>query len=70
MAKTKFPHKVDVSIPSTGIGSQLIALIGWCRKHIAADDWDCHTLPEPQRDKTAAQHARFYFLNEAAAEAR
>ena len=69
MAKAKFPHKVDVPIPTTGIGRRLITLIGWCREHIAADDWDCHPLPERQGDKTAAQHARFYFLNEADAEA-
>ena len=69
MAKTKFPHKVDVPIPTTGIGRELTTLIGWCRERIPADDWDCHTLPKSQSDKTAAQRVRFYFVNEADAEA-
>jgi hypothetical protein len=69
MAKTKFPHNVDVAIPATGIGRDLTTLIGWCREHIPADDWDCHTHPKSQSDKTAAQRLRFYFVNEADAEA-
>jgi hypothetical protein len=63
------PHKVDVPIPTTGIGSRLITLIGWCREHIAADDWDCHAFPERGGDKSSVQDARFYFLNETDAEA-
>ena len=63
------PHKVDVPIPTTGIRGQLITLIGWCREHIAADDWDCHALPERRSEKSSVQHARFYFLNEVDAEA-
>ena len=67
-AEKRFTHKVDVPVPTEGLGAQLNDMLGWCEQH--AGEWAYHghseagELGEPRRD-----FARFYFMREEEAEA-
>lgn len=66
-AEAKYPHRV--SIPCGGTGRRLTDQLGWCHQYVVADAWDYHSHRERRRDGTFVDFARFYFANEADAEA-
>jgi hypothetical protein len=68
-AAAKFPHRVDAPIPSSGLVRQLTDMLDWCRFHVAADAWAEHGHSERRKGEASLFLARFYFMNEADAEA-
>lgn len=59
-------------MPSMGLGGRLNEMHAWCRKNIAAGQWEQHGHRDnEQRDDRGIpiDFARFYFVSEADAEA-
>ena len=62
-AEKRFPHKVDIPVPSDGLGALLNDMLSWCREH--AGEWAQHghsEAGEPGQPRT--DYARFYFQRE------
>lgn len=68
-AEDRFPHKVDIAIPDSGLGRRLIEMMAWCGDRHMADEWDSHTHTERKPDGSAITSIRFYFSTEADAAA-
>ena len=68
-AEAKFPYKVDIPIPMFGLGNRLNEMLQWCRVNFGAGDWAEHNHSERPISGARADFARFYFLNEADADA-
>jgi hypothetical protein len=69
-AERRFPHKIDVPVPDTGLGRDLTAMREWCRQRVSADAWAYHGHTErPHHGDAPVSSARFYFAEEAHAEA-
>jgi hypothetical protein len=64
----KFPHRVDVPIPGSSLG-RLSDMLDWCRFHVAAAVWAEHRRDNRRKGDASQYVARFYFTNEADAEA-
>jgi hypothetical protein len=64
----KFPHRVDVPIPGSSLG-RLSDMLDWCRFHVAAAEWAEHSRGNHRKGDASQYVARFYFANEADAEA-
>ena len=59
-AEKRFTHKVDVPVPSGGLGAQLNDMLSWCEKHAGAWAYHGHSeAGEPGQPRT--DFARFYF---------
>jgi hypothetical protein len=67
-AEAKFPHRVDVPIPSGGLGNCLTEMMMWCRQNVPAGAWAQHGHSEGNKRNRPADFARFYFATEADAE--
>jgi len=63
-AERRFPHRVDIRVPRLGLGGRLSAMLRWCRENVQAGAWEMHWPAAIPPD-----HARFYFMDEVAAEA-
>jgi len=69
-AESKFPHRIDIPVPVGGLGNRLTEMLIWCRANIGAGTWAQHGHSErPKVRAMPAVSARFYFANEADAEA-
>ena len=68
-AEARFPNKVDILIPTLGLGNRLTDMVIWCRGNVTAGEWAQHHHSEHRKDEAPAAFARFYFANEADAEA-
>jgi len=68
-AERRFPHRVDVPAPGSGLGRRLTEMLDWCRESVAEGAWDEHGRRERRTGEMPAAFVRFYFLSEAAAEA-
>jgi hypothetical protein len=68
-AERRFPHRIDVSVPGSGLGNRLTEMLAWCRENVPAGTWVHHHHRERRKGDPPADFARFYFLYEAVAEA-
>jgi hypothetical protein len=69
-AERRFPHKVDIPVPETGLGRDLTAMLEWCRARVPQPGWAYHGHTARPIKRAAPVHcARWYFLEEADAEA-
>jgi hypothetical protein len=69
-AESKFPHRIDIAVPIGGLGNRLTEMLLWCRRNVGAGTWAQHGHTErPKARAVPAVSARFYFANEADAEA-
>jgi len=68
-AEARFPHKVDIPIPTLGLGNRLTDMVIWCRENVTAGEWAQHHHSEHRKDEASTAFARFYFMHEADAEA-
>ena len=69
-AEAKFPHRIDIPVPIGGLGNRLTGMLMWCRVNVGAGTWAQHGHSErPTARAVPAVSARFYFANEADAEA-
>ena len=69
-AEAKFPHRVDIPIPGSGLGNRLTDMMMWCRQNVPAGTWAQHGCSErPGGNRRLADFVRFYFMTEADAEA-
>jgi hypothetical protein len=39
----RFPHKVDIPVPETGLGRDLTAMLEWCRARVPRPGWEYFT---------------------------
>jgi len=65
----RFPHKVDIPIPTVGLGRRLADMLAWCRESLDSAEWDQHVRKEREAGEVLVDLARFYFANAADAEA-
>ena len=68
-AESKFPHRVDIPVPGSGLGRRLTEMLDWCRENVPAATWSHHHHSERCKGEAPKDFARFYFLYEAVAEA-
>jgi hypothetical protein len=69
-AESKFPHRIDIPVPIGSLGNRLTEMLMWCRLNVAAGTWAQHGHSErPNARAMPAVSARFYFADEAAAQA-
>ena len=70
VAENKFPYRIDIPIPVGGLGTRLTEMLMWCRRNTPAGTWAQHGHGgRSGSGGTPAVSARFYFANEADAEA-
>ena len=48
-AESKFPHRVDVRVPCSGLGRRLTDMLDWCRENVPAGTWVQHHHSERRR---------------------
>jgi hypothetical protein len=68
-AERKYPHRVDIPVPPTGLGKQLNDMLEWCGERFT--DWTHAGITDKtQRDEhdIPMDFARFYFMDEIAAQ--
>jgi hypothetical protein len=68
-AERKYPHRVDIPVPPMGLGKQLDDMIEWCGERFT--DWTHAGITDKSRRDAQGipmNFARFYFMDEAAAE--
>ncbi len=68
-AERRFPHRVDVPVPGSGLGRRLTDMLNWCRENAPPGAWAQHHHSERRKGEAPTDFARFYFANEADAEA-
>jgi hypothetical protein len=69
-AERRFPHKIDIPIPATGLGRNLTAMLEWCRERVPEPGWAYHGHTARRSNGEAPVHcARWYFIEAADAEA-
>jgi len=69
-AEGKFPYRIDIPVPASGLGNRLTEMLMWCRANVAAGTWSQHGHSErPKARAMPAVSARFYLASEADAEA-
>jgi hypothetical protein len=66
-AERRFPYKVDIPVPELGLGRDLTAMLEWCRERVPRPGYG-HTA-RPSKHKPPVHCARWYFIEEADAEA-
>jgi hypothetical protein len=67
----RYPHRVDVPVPPTGLDGRLSGMHNWCYEHVLPGGWEEHGHSDERRDERGIRidFCRFYFLDEAGAEA-
>ena len=68
-AEAKFPIKIDIPVPENGFGRRLTEMHQWCRENVAAGAWAEHGHQVRRKGERPIDFARWYFANEADAEA-
>jgi hypothetical protein len=68
-AERKFPIKVDIPVPSGGLGRQLTDMLDWCHANVAAGAWAQHGHQVRSKGECPVDFARWYFLSDTDAEA-
>jgi hypothetical protein len=68
-AERRFPHRIDIPVPGSGLGRRLTDMLDWCREHVVADDWAQHGHGERRKGEAPVDFARFYFMNHVDADA-
>jgi hypothetical protein len=71
-AERQFPHRVDIPVPELGLGGQLNEMHAWCETNVAAGEWAHASVTDRNRRDDRGipmSFARFYFMDEMAAEA-
>ncbi len=68
-AERRYPHKVDIPVPGSGLGRRLTDMHAWCAANVAAGEWAEHGHSERRKGEQPADFARFYFMRESDAEA-
>jgi hypothetical protein len=71
-AERQFPHRVDIPVPPLGLGECLNEMHAWCAENVAAGAWTHAGVTDRNRTDERGipmSFARFYFANEADAEA-
>jgi hypothetical protein len=69
-AERRFPHKVDIPVPDTGLGRDLMAMLEWCRARVPRPGWKYHGhTVRPSKWAAPVHCARWYFADAADAEA-
>jgi hypothetical protein len=68
-AEAKYPHRVDVPVPGSGLGNRLTEMLEWCGANVAAGMWSQHGHSERRKGEWPRDFARFYFSTEADAAA-
>ena len=68
-AEAKFPIRIDVPVPPDGFGRRLPEMYAWCRENVAAGQWAEHSHQVRRKGARPLDFARWYFANEADAEA-
>ena len=63
-AEAKFPIKIDIPVPP-----RLPEMYAWCRENVAAGQWAEHSHQVRRKGERPLDFARWYFANEADAEA-
>jgi hypothetical protein len=70
IAERRFPFRVDIVVPSFGLGQRLDAMTEWCRSTWPAGSWAHHGhRNRPAKGATPVDLARFYFDSQEAAQA-
>lgn len=65
-AERELPHKVDVEVPPTGLGTRLNEMLAWCRQNVSDPaDWAQHGHTERPKGEAPQDFARFYFRHAA-----
>jgi hypothetical protein len=70
-AESRFPYKLDIHVPESGVRRRLKEMLDWCRKNTTGQ-WTHHILVDRQRRDVLGvplDFARFYFIEESDAEA-
>ena len=67
-AERRFPHRVDIPVPRSGLGRRLTDMLQWCHAHLADDAWAEHGRSEKRKGEAPRDFSRFYFANAADAE--
>jgi hypothetical protein len=66
----RFPYKVDVLVPETGLSRDPTAMLEWCRARVPEPAWAYHGHTRRERKGEPPLHrVRWYFVDEADAEA-
>jgi hypothetical protein len=69
-AERRFPHKIDISVPDTGLGRELTAMLEWCRDRVPEAGWAYHGYTaRPRKGEVRVHCARWYFADPADVEA-
>jgi hypothetical protein len=67
-AVRRFPHRVDIPVPGSGLGRRLTDMLDWCRSHVADGAWTEQGHSEERKGEASLHVARFYFATKADAE--
>ena len=65
LAERRFPFRVDITVPGTGLGTRLDMMLRWCYQNLDVDHWAQHgTSVEAGSGHPRRNVARFYFMTE------
>jgi len=64
-AERKFPIKIDIPVPPSGLGRRLTDMLDWCHANVAAGAWAQHGTRCVGRASAPRTFARWYFLSDA-----
>jgi hypothetical protein len=68
-AEAKFPCRLDVPVPGSGLGHRLTDMHAWRRVNVARGEWAEHSHAERRKGEKRGDFARFYFMCESDTEA-
>jgi hypothetical protein len=61
-AERTLPHRVDIPVPSGGLGQRLPEMHAWCRAHVVGG-WAEHGHSEKRKGDAPLYFSRFYFAS-------
>jgi hypothetical protein len=64
-AEAKFPIKIDIPVPGSGLGRRLTGMLGWCRENVAAGEGAQHGFLDWKRRDGPIDFTRWHFSSDA-----
>src|SRR5436190_658553 len=64
-AERRFPHRVDIPVPGSGLGRRLTEMHDWYAANVSTSTWAQHGHQERRKGEMPIDFARFYFATEA-----
>ena len=69
IAEQRFRFRVDIRVPPHGLGQRLNEMHHWCGARLPMQAWASHGRSERVPGQVPVDYSRFYFDDEAAADA-